>query len=231
MKIIVFSDFHGRIDNIKPIIESKKYDEYIFAGDMFGYFEASPEIIDLMIEYNVKFILGNHDLYFLREMMPEFFASRFQSYESKMISSEEYEAKYGYLYSSIEKISNTKPEFFENIDLSARFFLDGVDFFVCHGSPSNILEEYIYPDYEYFDKLFEEFQFDVLVLGHTHKNFITENNGRFIINPGSCTIPRGVGNPPTYIEFDTDKMSACVNELNQLVDYYKITRSKLALRI
>lgn len=44
---------------------------------------------------------------------------------------------------------------------------------------------------------------DVLFYGHTHRLQIYENEGRYIVNPGSLVQPRG-GDGPSYIVMETD---------------------------
>ena len=58
-----------------------------------------------------------------------------------------------------------------------------------HASPWSFLEEYIYPDYPYFDR-FESLPWDYVLLGHTHYPLIKKVGRVTIINPGSCGQPR-----------------------------------------
>jgi putative phosphoesterase len=226
MNVVIFSDLHGRIDNILPILENNDYDEYIFAGDFFGYFKGGNDVLDMIKKYNIKFILGNHDIYFIRNVLPDLFYSKFYELEPKMISSQEYEMRYGYFYSTIQEITKSSLEIFETANLSTHFLIDNLDFFTCHGSPDNIFNEYIYPDYKFYNDIFDNNNFDILVLGHTHKSFIFERDGRYIINPGSCTIPRG-DESPTIIICNTSPLSFKITEIPQTIKYKAITRTKI----
>jgi putative phosphoesterase len=228
MKILIFSDIHGRVDNILPIFQENIFDEYIFAGDFFGYFKGGREVIELFLEYNVKFILGNHDLYFLREIDPLWFKTKFSNFNIDLISSEEYDNRYGHLYDSIQEIKSFDIDFIKKANLTTRFCIDGLDFLVCHGSPQNPFDGYVYPDYEHFDNVFDSDKFDVLVLGHTHKSYIQEFKGRFILNPGSCTLQRG-NELPSYIEFDTIKKSVIIHNIDQKLNFVRETKNKLTL--
>ncbi|MCQ2495732.1 MAG: metallophosphoesterase [Lachnospiraceae bacterium] len=46
-------------------------------------------------------------------------------------------------------------------------------------------------------------KWDVLLFGHTHRCLIYEDQGRFIVNPGSLYQPRD-GQMPSYIVMETD---------------------------
>ena len=80
----------------------------------------------------------------------------------------------------------------------------------------------------YFDDIFNDNLFDILILGHSHKSFIKTKNNRFIINPGSCTIPRG-NDTPTYVIFDSDEHKAIICDLNQNLSFIRETKNKLRL--
>lgn len=68
MKIAVFSDIHGNYQALKAVLKkiSNKYDEIVFLGDAIDVGPDSLECIKLLQKSNVKFVLGNHDLYYTR---------------------------------------------------------------------------------------------------------------------------------------------------------------------
>jgi putative phosphoesterase len=228
MRILIFSDLHGKIKNIEELIGKSCYDDYIFAGDIFGYFTCGSEVLDLLIKNNVKFILGNHDMYFLRELNPELFNERFPKFNELMIPGSAYNEKYGCLFDTIKNLNKSKLEYLFNSSLSENFSINNLRFSVCHGSPYNSFDQYIYPDYERINTIFEDFDFDVLILGHTHKPFYNFECGgrRVIINPGSCTLPRD-GYDPSFAVFDTTTFNVQISYLQQQVLFFRETKSKL----
>ena len=67
-KIATFSDIHGNYEALDAILEDIKknnYDEVIFLGDLISLGPDSKACIKRISEENVRFILGNHDLYYL----------------------------------------------------------------------------------------------------------------------------------------------------------------------
>ncbi len=68
MRLAVFSDIHGNYQALKAIIKRtrKRYDEIIFLGDAIDLGPDSLECVKLIQKNNIRFILGNHDLYYTR---------------------------------------------------------------------------------------------------------------------------------------------------------------------
>lgn len=65
MRLAVFTDIHGNLEALKTIIndiKSKNVDEIICLGDTIGLGSESKECLDLIIENNIKMVLGNHEL-------------------------------------------------------------------------------------------------------------------------------------------------------------------------
>ncbi len=68
MRIAIFSDIHGNLEALKEIlrdIEKENIDEIICLGDVIGLGPESKECLDLIINNNIKLILGNHELCYL----------------------------------------------------------------------------------------------------------------------------------------------------------------------
>jgi putative phosphoesterase len=228
MRILVFSDVHSNDKNIQKVLKSEIYDRCIFAGDLFGYFQFEYSIFDVLKHKETDFVLGNHDIYFIREAYPALFTKRFSHLNKAMLSSEEYDKKYGILNATLSRYPDLDLKFFENSDTTKRVRIDNTDILICHGSPDNPFDGYVYPDYEDFDGLFNNYVFDILILGHTHKHFCVEKAGRYIMNPGSCTLPRGA-DKPSYSIIDTTNRSISINEVEQTILFKRVTSNKIEL--
>ena len=69
MKIAMFTDIHGNYQALKAIIsdiKKKKYDDVIFLGDAIGLGVDSNKCLNYLYKYNIRFLLGNHELYYTR---------------------------------------------------------------------------------------------------------------------------------------------------------------------
>ena len=100
MRIAVFSDIHGNLEALKEIlkdIRNENIDEIICLGDVIGLGPDSRECLDIIINSNIKFILGNHELYYLfgsdidynvdleEKKHNEYIASTMTDYEKKYL--------------------------------------------------------------------------------------------------------------------------------------------------
>lgn len=68
-RIALISDIHGNLEALESILEDIKtqdIDDIICLGDSIDIGPNSKECIDLLIDNNVKSVLGNHEIYLLR---------------------------------------------------------------------------------------------------------------------------------------------------------------------
>lgn len=65
-KIAIISDIHGNLQALEAIIKdirSKNINEVICLGDTIAIGPNSKECIEMILEENMKIILGNHEEY------------------------------------------------------------------------------------------------------------------------------------------------------------------------
>ena len=68
-RIALIADIHGNLEALESILEDIKVqeiDEIICLGDTIDIGPNSKECVDLLIENNIKSVLGNHEIYLLR---------------------------------------------------------------------------------------------------------------------------------------------------------------------
>jgi predicted phosphodiesterase len=189
MKVGVISDIHANpygLETALKYFDSIKVDHILCAGDLTGYSPLVNETLEILLSRSIEFILGNHDYYLLNECPTS---------KSLIVKSSVYFTK-----------QIIKPEFLEFIRKLQPVRLMKLEGFVvkmAHGSPSNALEEYIYPDRK-ID--IERVWFDsekLLILGHTHHQMLKEFDEFKILNPGSCGQPRDGRGQSCFAVFDT----------------------------
>lgn len=191
MKIVFFSDIHGNkyaFDAFLCKIKDEVPDKIIFCGDVFGYYYYADEIIFKLRKEQVTCILGNHDKMFIQVL-------------DGMIDKKMLINKYGSIYQLCHEVSPENVDFIRSLNSKLEFKIDGMNFGVFHGSPSEPLHGRIYPDsiitdYESYEK------YDYVILGHTHHKLVRKINKTMIINPGSLGQQRD-GKGCSYIVFDT----------------------------
>jgi len=183
MRIGLISDIHANPYGLEAVLGRLRSCEAILcAGDITGYHNSVNEVFDILEEHNILFILGNHDEYLLRKSIEDLhpLLKRSVEYTKRTISED-----------NLEKLRKAP--------LHYGGLFDGLRIKMYHGSPWDLLEEYVYPDYAHFEKL-EEIDADLVVLGHTHTPFM---RGK-IVNPGSCGQPRDDDPRAAYGVFQTE---------------------------
>lgn len=175
MRIGIISDIHGNylaLEAILDAFEAKNVDNIICLGDMIGYFHQSLEVLETLINLDIPVILGNHEAYLLGHID---------------CSSEQWNTcNLDYVKNSI---STKELKWLSSLPKYLNLNIEGKKIACFHGSPYDPLNEYIYPDYNNFDK-FINLKYDYIFLGHTHYQMRKMVGKKLVINPGSCGLPR-----------------------------------------
>jgi len=190
MKLCVFSDIHGNgaaFDSFFPLMKKESADLNIFLGDICGYYFEENEVWQQLVDVpGLVALRGNHDDLFVR-------ASEGNQEILKMYSS-----SYG---SSLElflkKDHQSMTRWVKELPIS---YTDAKNrFFCCHGSPRNLLEEYVYPDSSLAPLV--DGGCGICFLGHTHYSMVRDYEGCLFVNPGSVGQPRD-GDWPSFAVVD-----------------------------
>ena len=191
MLIAFISDIHGNNIAFEILLKNLNrdgVDKIYFLGDSVGYFPDGENVVKGLVENNIKCILGNHDAMVLGHL--EINEKKDKVYllkkQLKVLSQK-----------SIEIMGKWLPYRFEIIEKHKVLLV--------HGSPFNPLSGYVYPD-ALFD-VFNDLQFDIIIMGHTHRPFSIFYNNKQIINAGSVGLPRDFGNSASYVLWNTKNNS------------------------
>lgn len=207
MKILFLSDIHS---NFEALSKLEKYienaDKTFCLGDILGYYCQVNEVIDFLKEKNVICIAGNHDRYII---------SKNEIGEKKINESVIFGIDY-----TIKNIRSDNLEWLKNLPTSISFNFEGISILCCHGSPWNVTNEYLYINME--DRLgkLDEFEFNIIAFGHTHRRYLKENKNKIILNPGSVGQARDLETKVCAMLLDTENYEIEIIELDY--DYKKI---------
>jgi predicted phosphodiesterase len=178
--IALISDVHGNFEALKEVlkeIESLGVKEIYCLGDITGYYVQVNECCNELRKISCKCILGNHDWY----MVSNTGCKRSKSandcinYQKEIITEE-----------NLDWLT-VLPIFRKIGELS-----------IVHGGWNEPLEEYLYPDEEYFEK----FPNNYFATGHTHKPIIQKFGQKLYCNPGSVGQPRDNNPMSSFATFD-----------------------------
>ena len=184
MKYAIISDIHGNIFALKSaleLIEKENVSKIICLGDMIGIGTRSDDCVKLLKSYGDKFICvrGNHEDGFLFGV-PEYIHNGQHKMTEEDMKQENWIK---------DHISEESKAFIETLEQEIVVELEGHRFAVTH-YPSKDNLEYgkflYYPSKEEFHMLFDKYNCDINLYGHTHSSRVKkDDDGRIFINPGT----------------------------------------------
>ena len=223
-RLCLISDIHGNLEALERVLDLLvEFDSPIVClGDIVGYGANPNECIDLILEYKIKSVMGNHDAAALGKIDLNWFNPV---------------AKKAILW-TVDELTDKSRSFLEKQKTSIKVNRA----YIVHGSPMDPISEYVNNIYVAND-CFEFIEEDIILVGHTHipssfafsrreievEQYVTGGkfkiNGRCILNPGSVGQPRD-GNPMTsYAILDFSSKEFTVYRKNY--DYTKASKKIL----
>ncbi len=197
MKLGVLSDVHGNLDGFEACLEDMgPVDLLLFGGDLLGYYFDGPAILRRLRSLGAQCLAGNHDLYFLSHL------GRAQPSDLHVPSRAEYRTRYGPSLELAEAaLTPEELDFLSSLPTSREHRLEGRTLLHVHGSPWRPADEYVYPDFPAFER-FDTVHADLVVMGHTHRPFVRNQAGRWLVNVGSCGQPRDGDSRAAYVTIE-----------------------------
>ncbi len=193
MRIAIFSDIHGNKEALNSIIEDIKKEnikEIICLGDTIGIGPNPKECMDLIINNNIKMVLGNHELYFLKGTNIDDNLGESEIKHQNWIKEQITDRQKQYLEEcnmTIEKEFNGKKVLFEHFP---------IDY--------NSKEQYPFYDLKIvkdgsIKEIVDILNYDLIFIGHEHNDFCIDNK-LFDIGSSGCRKD----NKTRYTIFDTE---------------------------
>lgn len=197
MRICVISDIHGNYDALKKCItEARKLniEKYLCLGDYVGYYYEPDKCIDLLLDLNAICIKGNHEKIFLDLIK-----------NKKKLNY--YVSKYGNgIKFALKKLKKKHISFIKKLPNTKKIIINKKKILLCHGSPWKN-NEYIYPNkFNKFKRKLSTYNFDNILLGHTHVQMKRKIDTKIILNPGSVGQPRDGEGLIKWLIIDYSKM-------------------------
>ena len=194
MRVAVLSDIHSNYYAFKACYEDAikcGAEMFIFLGDYVSDLSEPQRTMDLVYEIGSKYptvcLRGNREGYMLD----------CESGRSRFVHG----SKSGSLLFTYEHLRKKDMEFIRGLRISDTIEIEGVRIEIAHAVMDN--------DRFYFDNndghtadIFPQMKCDYLLTGHSHKQYIQQNAGRTIINPGSVGIPQDGTRNPQYALLD-----------------------------
>jgi len=165
-KIGLISDVHATVTPLREALSMFQHEDVdliLCAGDIAGYGEELYQTCELLIKSNCQMVSGNHDVWFLNNLVSE---------EEKSIGA-----------------------FLRKLPFSFELTVEGKHLYLVHASPPSsqmegitLLDEsarVLLNQKKRWAAYLKNFEYDVLVIGHTHQVFAEQLCDTLVINPGS----------------------------------------------
>ena len=182
----VFSDIHGHSRAlIKAISVLKKEGatQFYCLGDVVGYIPSIDPISILQEMDDLELCLqGNHEDMILSGFNDKKKMGVYKTKEIRNMMTQE----------DTQFLKSCKTHDIKKLDCGTAIFV--------HGTPENYLNGYIYPDTDL--KEWADIKQNFVFMGHTHRPFIREVEGKTFVNVGSCGMPRDKGEWGSVALFD-----------------------------
>jgi putative phosphoesterase len=170
-KIAVLADVHANLHALKAVMDDargKGIEVILHAGDFVGYGAFRNEVIEILRSNNVLNIIGNYDLKVL---------------EGRSLNSGEKDIAFQF---SRKKLTRTNKSYLNSLPKNIALDIKETKLLMVHGSPESI-EEHIYPNTsrKRIRELISGIDVNILIVGHSHRQFSRTIDDVTIINPGS----------------------------------------------
>ncbi|MGH9721281.1 MAG: metallophosphoesterase family protein [Bryobacteraceae bacterium] len=197
MRIGLLSDAHGNAFGLERCLQAMaglSAGRLYFLGDAVGYLPGEQDVLALLKDSGIICQMGNHEAMLLGRLRPH----------------PENEPIYRHS-AAFERLGSAGLAAVSDWPASREVVLDGRRLLLVHGSPSNVLEGYCYPDSGLSE--FEDLPYDAVFMGHTHRPFVRRAGNVLAVNVGSCGLPRDQGNALAFAVYDSQTNHAEIYRL------------------
>jgi len=184
-KIAIFSDAHGNPLGFEVCLRAARQlgaESFFFLGDAVGYMPGELAVMTLLAQNDVSPIRGNHEAMLLRsapQPVEREAVYRLDAARSRLTAED------------IGRIATWPLQ--RALDVGGRKVL------LVHGSPTDPLQGYVYPD---SDLSGFTPNYDAIFMGHTHRPFVRAVESTLFVNVGSVGLPRDDGSLAAFAVYD-----------------------------
>jgi predicted phosphodiesterase len=182
-KVAIFSDIHSNFEALKAIIDdinNNDFNEVICLGDVLALGPSPRECLDLIMNNNVRMLLGNHELYYVDGI----------DIDDEMTEEEKHHQMW-----VASNLNKKHKEYLKNCKLSYSININNYNI----GFEHFFINEYSTDDYPFhslrilkskkIEEILDYDNHDILFFGHEHKPFEIGSSSKRFVDVGSsgCT--------------------------------------------
>ena len=191
MRILVIADIHANWPALQVLEEP--HDLCFCLGDLVDYGLEPTPCIDWVRRRAHYTIRGNHD-HGVAQNVPVNGRAGFKylSGVTRVLTR--------------ERLGPDDLRFLGSLPVTQAVTVDDARFFLVHATPRDPLDEYAYPDVDFWARRLQNVDADVICVGHTHQPYVLQVNGKLVINPGSLGQPRDGDPRGAYAVIDDNRV-------------------------
>jgi putative phosphoesterase len=197
MKLGFVADAHGNPVGLAACLArlgEEGVERLYFLGDAVGYLPGESEVLAQLRSVSALCIRGNHEAMLIGQLpLP---ADGEKLYQLEPVRA---------------RLHPDDRAWIEQWPCDRTESIDGRSLWLMHGSPSDQLRGYVYPDGNLAS--FDALPYDLVVLANTHRAFASRRGRTLVLNPGSCGLPRDIGDSPSCAVYDTRSNEALILRL------------------
>lgn len=194
MRIVIVSDLHGNLEALAAL--PRNYDQLWVLGDLVNYGPDSKKVVDFVRQRAVQVVRGNHDHALACGEDPQCHG-RFRALAKAT-------ARF-----TQEQLTPADQDYLAGLPLQLELQKDRTRFWLCHARPSNPLYGYAPTDSESWREECSRLPADILLVGHTHTQFVKKIGNCLLVNPGSLGQPNNSGALACYAVWENGRMALC----------------------
>ena len=213
MRLAVLSDIHSNLIALNLAIDDLKkenVDKICFLGDYVTDGENDNEILGIIKNISDYTILGNREKYIL-DYSP--LKKNYNNYKT--------------IHTTYNNLSKDNLKYIESLKDYYIIKVKDFNILMIHGNQYYSDKDNIE---EVFDKIINDFDFDICLFGHSHKYLYRKYKNKIFINPGSIGQSNDYSSYKYCIIEIIDEINVILKEFNvkesfdKLVNYYKKTK-------
>jgi len=193
--LVIFGDIHGNLPALEAVLaemDARAAGDLCCLGDLVGYGTFPNEVVEQIRSRNIPTIMGNYD-----QGVGNSSDDCGCAYKTEI---EEERGKRSIAWTNA-RTSDENKAYLRELPAHGPLQLGDLRVLLVHGSPRKV-NEYLFEDRpdEYFERIMDVAEADVLVCGHTHLPYHKVlPSGRQIVNAGSVGKPKDLDPRAGYV--------------------------------
>jgi putative phosphoesterase len=220
-QIAIFGDIHGNLPALEAVLADMAHrglDNLYCLGDLVGYGTFPNEVIQLVRKRAIPTLMGNYDLGVGHDSND--CGCAYKAEEDRR------RGEQSIAWSNAHTTDDHKT-YLRSLAQHIPVQLGDLRVLLAHGSPRKI-NEYLYEDRpdDYFERIMDGVEADVLVCGHTHLPYYKVlPSGRQIINAGSVGKPKDNNRDACYVVLSAEDQQLEVEFVRVPYDVERIAQA------